>query len=69
MLFLIQSALRSNAIVEQGAQFAISFLIANTWYKFGSFALELIAFMATWMVLDVLYQALSKLVFKRKPRR
>jgi len=69
MFFLIQSALRSNAIIEQGVQFTLSFLIANTWYKFGSFALELIAFMATWMVLDVLYQALSKLVFRRKPRR
>lgn len=31
--------------------FAVAFVIAELFYKFGSFGLELVAFLATWYVL------------------
>lgn len=39
-----------------------SLLIAELFYKFGSFSLEAIAFLGTWFVLDLLYQTLRTLV-------
>lgn len=35
-----------------------SLLIAEMFYKFGSFSLEVVAFLATWFVLDAIYRAL-----------
>jgi hypothetical protein len=40
------------ATARQIASFAIAFLIANAAFKFGSFGLELVAFLATWLALD-----------------
>lgn len=38
--------------VRQLPAFAASFLIASLFYHFGSFALECVAFLATWYVID-----------------
>jgi predicted exporter len=44
--------------------FAIALLIAQLWFKWGSFALELIGFIAVWLVLgfgaDVVLRALKR---------
>jgi hypothetical protein len=40
-------------VLQQLPVFLISFFIAAFFYKFGSFAIECIAFLATWAVLDL----------------
>ena len=47
-------------LIEQVPIFAIAFVIANTFYKFGSFGLELVAFMATWFLIDAAVQIVRK---------
>ena len=42
--------------LEQAPVFLVSFFIANTLYKFGSFGLELVAFLTTWFLFDALFQ-------------
>lgn len=39
-----------------------SLLVAELFYKFGSFSLEAIAFLGTWFVLDVMVQAARTVV-------
>lgn len=51
--------------LEQAPVFLLSFLIANTFYKFGSFGLELVAFMATWFLLDALFQMVKNVLPKK----
>ena len=41
-------------LTEQLPELAAAFLIAETSYKFGSFSLECVAFLATWWLLDLL---------------
>lgn len=38
--------------VEQAPQLLATWLIAELWYKWGSFTLELIGFLGTWVLLD-----------------
>ena len=45
--------------LEQGPVFLASYLIANTFYKFGSFGIELVAFLATWFIFDAAYQGIK----------
>ena len=44
--------------------FLVSFAIASLFYKFGSFALECIAFLATWFVIDA---AIQLIIGRQKP--
>lgn len=41
-------------VIRQLPAFLVSFALAALFYKFGSFAIECIAFLATWAVLDYL---------------
>jgi hypothetical protein len=43
------------ATARQLASFGTAFVVANTLYKFGSFGVELIAFLITWLVLDAVF--------------
>lgn len=54
MYTLIRSIPRRQLLLEQIPVLATSFVIAELFYKFGSFALECVAFLATWLVLDAL---------------
>ena len=38
--------------------FAVSLVVAETFYKFGSFSLECIAFLVTWYVLAFVYRTI-----------
>ncbi len=40
-------------VLEQLPALTLAFLIAETFYKFKSFTLECLAFLATWYVLDL----------------
>ena len=44
---------------------ALAFLVAEVFYKFDSFALEGVAFLATWLVLDVVADRLASLLRTR----
>jgi len=60
MYTLIQSIPLRRLILEQGVAFGFSLLIAELFYKFHSFTLECLAFLATWYVLDFVIQAIHK---------
>jgi hypothetical protein len=47
-------------LLEQAPIFVASFLIANVFYKFGSFGIELVAFLFTWFCIDAAVQFLRK---------
>jgi hypothetical protein len=48
-------------LVREAPPLAVSFLIAELFYKFGSFGLECVAFLATWYALSWAQAALSRL--------
>ena len=41
-----------DLLLRQVPSFSLAFLLASLFYRFGSFALESAAFLATWFVLD-----------------
>jgi hypothetical protein len=52
MFTLIKMISTRELLLQQAPSLTASFLIANVFYKFGSFALECVAFLGTWYVLD-----------------
>ena len=52
MFTLIKMISTRDLLLQQAPSLTASFLIANVFYKFGSFALECVAFLGTWYVLD-----------------
>ena len=60
MYTLIQSISLRRLLVEQGIALGFSILIAELFYKFHSFTLECVAFLATWYVLDLGIQTIQK---------
>jgi biotin transporter BioY len=53
---------------HQAPVFLVAFLIAEYFYKFRSFALECLAFLVTWFVLDALVSLIVEFM-KRRGRR
>jgi hypothetical protein len=51
-----------RVLSEQAPTLAVSWLIAEWFYKFGSFTLELSAFLATWFALDALQFQVRKTI-------
>jgi hypothetical protein len=54
MYTLMRAIPRRQLLLEQIPLLATSFVIAELFYKFGSFAVECSAFLATWLVIDAL---------------
>ena len=52
MYSLIKAISTRQLLLEQLPVLVVSFLIAEMFYKFHSFTLECVAFLATWYVLD-----------------
>lgn len=65
MYSLIRSLPLRRLLIEQLPILLLSMFIAELFYKFHSFTLETLAFLATWFVLDWLAQMLLRIV--RKP--
>lgn len=65
MYSLTRSLPLRRLLVEQLPILLLSMIVAELFYKFHSFTLETIAFLATWFVLDWLAQTLLR--FVRKP--
>jgi hypothetical protein len=55
---------RQDLALRQLPAFTLSFVLASLFYRFGSFALECVAFLATWFVVD----AVAQLVVGRRRR-
>ena len=60
MYTLIKSIPLHRLILEQGLAFGFSLLMAELFYKFHSFTLECLAFLATWYVVDFVIQLIQK---------
>ena len=56
MFQLLHSLSLNELLRQQLPAFSVSFLIAEFFYKFHSFALECAAFLVTWYVLDAVLQ-------------
>lgn len=48
MYTLLRTSGIKSALIAELPGFLVAFLIAHLFYKFGSFGLELVAFMGTW---------------------
>jgi hypothetical protein len=64
----IKSMTTREILVEQVPAIALSMLIAEMFYKFHSFTLECLAFLATWYLLDVLISLVSRLLSNNQTR-
>jgi hypothetical protein len=62
MYSLIRSLTARQMLFQQLPALGGSFLIAELFYKFGSFGLEALAFLGTWLVLDAVIQTLAGVV-------
>ena len=60
MFELIRSTSLRQLLARQAPALAGSLLIAELFYKFGSFTLECLGFLATWFVLDALFAAIAR---------
>ncbi len=56
MYHLIHSFTVSQLFKRQLPMFALAFIIAELFYKFHSFTLECVAFLASWYVLDAIVE-------------
>ena len=52
-------------LATQAPALIISFLIAELFYKFHSFTLECLAFLATWFVIDALATSIHNVWFRQ----
>ena len=60
MFELIRSTSLRQLLARQAPALAGSLVIAELFYKFGSFTLECLGFLATWFVLDAIFAAIAR---------
>ena len=60
MYSLIRTTPIRQLLLEQAPTLGVSLVIAETFFKFHSFTLECIAFLATWTALDAAVQLSNK---------
>jgi hypothetical protein len=64
MLQMIRSTGVKNTLLAEAPPGLVAFMIAEIFFKFGSFAWECIAFLLTWCVLSFVYDAMKRFVLK-----
>lgn len=62
MFTLLQTLPLRRILLEQTPAIAVSWLLAELFYKFHSFTLECAAFLVTWFVIDLVIQFISRLI-------
>ncbi len=62
MYTLIKSVGFRSFLIQEAPYLIVAFLIASLFYKFGSFGIEALAFLATWSVLSAVGDWLTKLL-------
>ena len=60
MFELLRSSSLRQLLARQAPAFAISLIVAELFYKFGSFTLECLGFLATWFVLDATFALVAR---------
>ena len=60
MFELLRSSPMRQLLLRQAPAFAISLMVAELFYKFGSFTLECLGFLATWFVLDAVLARIGR---------
>ena len=60
MFELLRSSSLRQLLARQAPALAISLIVAEMFYKFGSFTLECLGFLATWFVLDAMLALVSR---------
>ena len=64
MFELIRSVPLRQLLARQAPALAGSLVIAELFYKFGSFTLECLAFLATWFVLDAVLAGIARVLVR-----
>ena len=64
MFELLRSSTLRQLLARQAPALAISLIVAELFYKFGSFTLECIGFLVTWFVLDALFAQIGRVLSK-----
>lgn len=62
MYSLLKQVPRRELLLEHAPSAGGSLLVAELFYKFGSFTLEALAFLATWFLADLAYRTLRQVV-------
>lgn len=60
MYHLIRSVTAKRLIVLEGPALLLALLVAEAFYKFGSFTLECLAFLPTWYVVSLLLDVIVR---------
>lgn len=68
MYTLVRELWGRRLFIEQLPALVAAFVIADVFYKFGSFALECAAFLITWAVIDALIQVVASVPASRRAR-
>jgi hypothetical protein len=66
MYTLVWSMPLKQLLIEQLPALVVAIIIAELFYKFHSFTLEALAFLATWFVVDALYRIIAQAVGQQK---
>jgi hypothetical protein len=64
MYTLFRSVPLRELLATQAPVLLVSFVIAELFYKFHSFTLECLAFLATWFVIDVVVSGARRLLHR-----
>ena len=64
MFELLRSSTLRQLLARQAPALALSLIVAELFYKFGSFTLECLGFLATWFVLDALFAQIGRVLAK-----
>ena len=66
MFELLRSKPLRHLLSRQAPALALSLLVAELFYKFGSFTLECLGFLATWFVLDAAFARVGRLFSRER---
>ena len=67
MFELLRSSPLRQLLSRQAPTLVISLVVAEMFYKFGSFTLECLGFLATWLVLDAMFALVARTLTKPTP--
>ena len=68
MFELLRSSSLRQLLARQAPALAISLIVAELFYKFDSFTLECLGFLATWFVLDAMFALVARALAKPAQR-
>lgn len=66
MLDFIRSVRVQPGLILRRPGLALAFLVAELFYKFHSFALECLAFLATWLVVDIAAETIANVAARMR---